>query len=158
VKRYAWVSWALMAIVLGSAFAIGLTRDPTPHTGEERVQAIASRLKCPTCRSQSVASSDAPAAVAVRAQIAKRVQAGQSDDAIVGYVVSRFGDDISLVPPRWGIGGLVWVLPVAAFVAAVAGLAFAFRRWQATSGLDLSDDDRVRVEQARRHLHDREPV
>lgn len=158
MKRWAWVSWALMAVVLGSAFAIGMTRDPTPQTSEERVQAIASRLKCPTCRSQSVASSDAPAAVAVREQIAQRVQAGQSDDAIVGYVVSRFGDDISLVPPRSGIGGLVWILPVAAFVAAVAGLAFAFRRWQAKAALDLSDEDRVRVEQARRRLHEQEPA
>jgi cytochrome c-type biogenesis protein CcmH len=147
-----------MAIVLGSAFAIGLARDATPHTSAERVQAIASKLKCPTCRSQSVASSDAPTAVAVRKQIAERVQAGQSDDAIAAYVVSRFGEDISLVPPRTGIGGLVWVLPVAAFVAAVAGLAFAFRRWQAKAALELSDEDRVRVEQARRRLHEQEPA
>lgn len=124
-----WASWVLLLVVVIGALVVG-TSDDGPLTDAERADRIADTVRCPTCRGQSVASSDAPAAANVRTEIERRVAEGESDDEIRGALAARFGDGILLNPPRTGVAGLVWVLPVAGAVAAGGGLAFAFRRWK----------------------------
>ena len=119
-----------MAVVLAVALAIGITGDRTDRTVEDRVESIASTIRCPTCRSQSAADSDAPTARAVRAEVLRRVEAGESAGEIRSYFASRYGEEILLTPPASGVAGLVWVLPVAAVVAAAGGLGFAFASWR----------------------------
>jgi cytochrome c-type biogenesis protein CcmH len=88
-----------------------------------------------------MANSDAPAAQAGRDEILRRVKAGQSDAEIRAFFVSRYGDAILLDPPRSGFSTVVWVLPVLAVVAAVAGLAIAFRRWRPRRRHASADDE-----------------
>jgi len=147
-----WGAWVVMAVVLAAALVYGTVDEGEARTTEDRAGAIAASLRCPTCRSQSVLESDSTQAQAIRTDIVRRLQAGQGESQIVGYYVSRYGDEIRLRPDSSGIAGLVWVLPVAAFVLAVAGLAVAFRRWRVREGVEVSDADRVLVEQARRRL------
>jgi cytochrome c-type biogenesis protein CcmH len=125
-----WLPWVLLLVVVVGALAVGSRSDDGPPTLEGRVQSIASEVRCPTCRGQSAAESDAAAARAVRAEIRRRVEAGESRSAIVSYFVTRYGKDIVLRPESTGVAGLVWALPVAALVVAVAALFFAFRRWR----------------------------
>ncbi len=136
-----------MAVVVAVALAVG-SRPADDATEEDRVRAIASTVKCPACSGQSAATSDAPSATAIRAEITRRVRRGESDDEIRGYLAGRF-DDILLTPTSSGAGGVVWALPVAAVVMAFAGLAFAFRRWQASSPTTASPADRDLVARAR---------
>jgi cytochrome c-type biogenesis protein CcmH len=97
-----------------------------------------------------VADSDAPAAVAIRRQIERQIDEGRSDGQIRDYILSRYPRS-EQVPPRSGLAGLVWALPVAALVVAVCALAVAFRRWRVVgSRAGPSADDRVLVERARR--------
>ena len=97
-----------------------------------------------------MADSNAAASKAIRADVRQRLLAGQSTGQIRSYLVSRFGEGILLKPRATGIAGVVWALPVAAVICALAGLVVAFRRWRARSPGELSDEDRVRVERARR--------
>ena len=124
-----WGGWILLVVVVVGALVAG-TRSSGAKTAAERVQSIAKSVRCPTCRGQSVADSDAPAAANVRRDIERRVAAGESDDDIRSALAARFGDGILLTPPRSGVAGLVWVLPVVAIVAAAGGLTLAFRRWR----------------------------
>ncbi len=142
-SRWAWLA---MAAVLVVALVIGAQGRSGPMTQAERVKHIASEIRCPTCRNQSAAESDAAAAKAVRDEIQRRVQAGQSDGEIVAFMVSRYGDDILLKPQGSGVASLVWVLPVVAVVVALAGLGIAFRRWRARPGVKVSEEDRALVE------------
>lgn len=88
-------------------------------------------------RGVSAAESEAPASLAIRQEIRRRVDAGETD----ADLVSRYGRDIVLTPPATGIGALVWALPVVAVAAAVAGLAVSFRRRR---GPAAEDGDRRR--------------
>ena len=139
-------SWGLLAVVLLAALAVG-GRDGSPPTDVERVQRITETIRCPTCRSQSVADSDAPAAKAMREEALRRVQEGQTDVQVRRYLLSRYQDDISLDPPKRGISAVVWALPVIAVAAALGGLAVAFRRWK-PKARRASDEDRALVERA----------
>ena len=132
----------LLVIVL----FIGAQGRSGPLTEAQRVKHIASEIRCPTCRNQSAAESDAAAAKAVRDEIDRRVRAGESDGEIVAFLVSRYGSDILLKPEGSGVASLVWVLPVVAVVVALAGLALAFRRWRARPGVEVSAEDRALVE------------
>jgi cytochrome c-type biogenesis protein CcmH len=142
-SRWAWLA---IALVLAGALAIGAQGRSGPMTQAQRVRHIASEIRCPTCRNQSAAESDAAAAKAVRDEIGRRVRAGQTDGEIIEFMVSRYGSDILLKPQGSGVASLVWVLPVVAVVVALAGLAVAFRRWRARPGVAVSDEDRALVE------------
>jgi cytochrome c-type biogenesis protein CcmH len=141
-----------MLVVLVGAVGYGTVDEGTPRTVEDRAAAITATLRCPTCRSQSVLESDSSQARSIKTDVVRRLQAGQTEGEIKGYYVSRYGREILLTPDSSGVAGLVWVLPVAGLIVAVAGLAFAFRRWRARDRVEVTDADRVLVEQARRRL------
>ncbi len=124
-----WISYALMAVVLVVAFSVGSARNGPVDPGD-RARALESTIKCPTCRGQSVAESDAPASKAIRTEAARRIGIGESDAEIRDYFAAQYGQDILLRPAASGLAGLVWVLPAAALVGAGAGVVLAFRRWR----------------------------
>jgi cytochrome c-type biogenesis protein CcmH len=127
VRRWSWAAVVAVAVAL---LVYGTVDAGGARTDEDRVEGLAETIKCPTCRSQSAADSDAPASRAIRTEIARRVDAGQSDGEIRAYFRSRYGEEILLTPSSSGVAGLVWILPVAALVVAVFGLGLAFRRWR----------------------------
>ena len=142
--------WIALVVIVAGALAVGtFDRSGGARSDEERAQALAEDFRCPTCAGQSVADSDAPAAKAIRTQIDRQIDEGRSDDEIRDYVLSRYPRS-EQVPPRSGLAGLVWVLPVAAVVVAIAALAVAFRRWRVVGDRRAaSEEDRVLVERAR---------
>ncbi len=124
------LSWLALLIVLAIGLAVGVSGDGGPRTTEERVDAIAETVRCPTCRSQAASDSDAASGRAVVAEIGAQVEAGRTDDEIRAYFSDIYGEQILLTPSGSGFVGLVWVLPVVAFVLGAAGLALTFRKWK----------------------------
>lgn len=122
------LAWFALAAVVAVALVVGVT-DRDPATAEERAKRIGDSVMCPACSGETVTNSQAPVAVNIRRQIAARIEAGDTDAEIRDSLRAAYGDRVILNPPRSGVAGLVWVLPVAALVAAVAGLVVAFRRW-----------------------------
>src|SRR5262249_45761912 len=110
-------------------------QDATP-TQRETVE-IARTLKCPVCESQSVADSPSQLAQEMRAYIQRRLEAGESRDAILQDLVDRYGEGILLGPPRAGFTLLVWWLPwlSLALGGAVVGLALRRRAGSSTAPL-----------------------
>jgi cytochrome c-type biogenesis protein CcmH len=125
------LAWLGLLVVVAIALVVGTT-DREPATADERTRRVAETVMCPACSGETVADSLAPVAVNIRRQIAARVADGQSDTEIRNALRATYGDRVILNPPSSGLAGLVWVLPVAALVAAAAGLVFAFRRWART--------------------------
>lgn len=144
-----WLPWIGLVIVVAVALVVG-GRGGQPADPEQRVRSIAATVRCPTCDGQSAAASNAAAAANIRSEIERRVAEGQGDDEIRAALARSYGEWILLNPPRSGVAGLVWVLPVAALLGSAAALGFAFRRWRVPAGELPSDDDRRLVERARR--------
>jgi cytochrome c-type biogenesis protein CcmH len=151
-----WLPWIALASVLAVGLALG-AGDDEPRSRSERAEAITASVRCPTCRGQSVRNSDAPVAAAIRSEVDRRLADGQSDDEIRDYLVDRYGEAVLLKPPRSGVAGLVWVLPVAGLVAAVAVLALAFRRWRLPAVTTVAPEDLERVRRARASAPARPP-
>lgn len=151
-SRSRW-TWILMIALLAGGLVVAAVGDRGPRTTAERARAISESIKCPTCQGQSVADSAAPSARAIRTEVARRIETGETDEEIRGYIAGIYGEEALLTPPSDGVAGLIWFLPVAGLVAAVGGLVVVFRRWRVPEDVEVSDDDRVLVEQARRSPH-----
>ena len=85
---------------------------------------------------------------AIRQLVVARVRAGQSDQQIDAFLVSRYGPSILLRPPVRGGTAWVWVLPPVALALAVTSLGTVLWRRRQGVAVTVSTDDRALVQQA----------
>ena len=106
-----------------SAFIIGVALLVAGRAAaqdlEARAQAIAAQLRCPVCQNESVADSPSELAAQMRGLIREKLAAGETDQQIVAYFVSKYGEWILLEPPRRGLLWIVWLAPAAALLVGV---------------------------------------
>jgi len=112
---------ALLAIVGTVAWSV----RPQDETPAERVDRIASELRCVTCQGLSVKDSLAPSARQMREIVAQRVAEGKTDEEIRAEFHASYGDWVFLSPSAASWAGLIWLVPL---VALAAGLAVALTR------------------------------
>jgi cytochrome c-type biogenesis protein CcmH len=131
IRRPAVGLAVLLLVALGALAAVA-ARGPAPAAAPaDRVHAIASGLRCPTCRDLSVADSPAPLARQMRNQIAEGLLAGRSPEAIRREFVAAYGESVLLVPSRRGVGLVAWVAPALLLAGGLLAAALAVRRWRA---------------------------
>lgn len=145
-RRLAWVG--ALAIASG-ALLFGEFADPPPRTNTDRVYRLAQDFACPVCQGQSVAESDVPVAREIRRQIGIWVDDGRTDEFVRDQLVGFYGEDIDYNPAASGLTSLVWILPVVAGAAAVAGLVIVFRGWRMQADLEAAAEDVALVETER---------
>ena len=120
----------LLALVAGlvAMISVAVSGHPPPSRAQQ-VQQIAAGLHCPICKDLSVADSPAPLAQQMRQEIAQQLRAGETADQIRAGFIAAYGESVLMSPPRQGVAGAVYYLPL--LVLAV-GLITAFtllRRW-----------------------------
>jgi cytochrome c-type biogenesis protein CcmH len=114
----------LPAVATGAALALVavlalLWLAPPDPSDPARADALAAELRCPDCQGLSVADSQTASAREIRRQVAELVAAGATDEQVRAHFVDRYGEWILLAPAS----PAAWVLPFAALVVGVAGLA-----------------------------------
>lgn len=138
----------------------GAPDDPTELTDQRAAELdaqsaeIAARLRCPVCSGQSVLESNAPISQEMQQLVRERLERGETEEEIIAYFRSSYGDWIILQPRPTGWNLLVYVLPVVVLVAGGAWLFVVLRRWSrrpaegpppghdhAAESDGLSDDD-----------------
>lgn len=73
---------------------------------------IIHELRCSVCQNQNLSDSMAPLAVDLRAEIYQKVQAHQSEQQIVEFVSSRYGEFVLYNPSMHWNTALLWFGPV----------------------------------------------
>jgi cytochrome c-type biogenesis protein CcmH len=114
-------------------------------TLEARARSISSELRCLVCQNQSIDDSHAPLARDLRVLVRQKLTDGESDDAIKGFLVDRYGDFI-LLKPRFSADTMIlWLSPFV--VLAIGGWAIiGFSRRQTTANaapLDMAEHQRL---------------
>lgn len=98
---------ALLAVVLTSLLG-------AKTTTEDRAYALEERLRCPTCKSVSIAESPSETAASMRRVVAEQIAAGRSDAEIIDYFKDRYGQWVLLDPPMSGVTKWLWLLSLTA--------------------------------------------
>jgi len=115
---------------------------------EARAREIGQELRCLVCRNQSIDDSDADLAHDLRVLVRQRLQAGDSDQQVIAYIVSRYGDFVLLKPPFKVDTYLLWLGPGLVLLVGLWGLGRYMRRQSGMAGpAPLSADEEKRLAQ-----------
>ena len=122
---------------------------------EKRLVAIASELRCLVCQNESLSASNAELANDLRREIRTLIRDGKSDNEIMDFMVSRYGDFVRYRPPLKGSTVLLWFGPALLFVGALSALLLYLRR--RNRALPDTPLNAEQQRQADRLLHSKEP-
>ncbi|MGV1773774.1 cytochrome c-type biogenesis protein [Agrobacterium fabrum] len=114
---------------------------------EQRARNLTSQLRCMVCQNQSIDDSNAELARDLRVLVRERLVQGDSDKAVIDYVVSRYGEFV-LLKPRLSLRTLLlWGAPIGLTLAGILAV-FVFSRRRATQErpqkLSADEEERIR--------------
>ena len=133
-------------LVSPAALAVIESYDFENESLRERFQVLAAELLCPKCQNQNIADSNAPIAADLREQLHLQLHEGRSDQEIVDFMVSRYGEFV-LYRPRWNkVTVVLWMAPVILLALAAWILVGSFRGRGATPAANLSADEQARLD------------
>ena len=104
----------ILGLALGSLTAAAVQPDEVLPDAkmEARARALSSNLRCLVCQNQSIDDSNAPLARDLRLLVRERLKTGDSDQAVMDYVVARYGEFVLLKPPLKLSTLLLWLSPL----------------------------------------------
>ena len=78
-----------------------------------RYQRLSQELRCPKCQNQNIAGSNSPISKDLRRLLYKKLEAGDSDDEILNFMVERYGEFVRYRPVVDKKTAVLWYGPVA---------------------------------------------
>lgn len=117
---------------------------------EQRARGISSGLRCLVCQNQSIDDSDADLARDLRVLVRERLEKGDTDEQVIDFVVSRYGEFVLLKPRLNAQTLLLWIAPFALLVAGGAFVLLASRRRRPAEVTGLSDEERAALDEVLR--------
>ncbi|MGI9335444.1 MAG: cytochrome c-type biogenesis protein [Gammaproteobacteria bacterium] len=141
----ALLAFALVPLAMGAAF------EPLEFASpelERRYRVLTAELRCLVCQNQNLADSDADLAGDLRRQVHEMLQRGETDAAIVDYMVQRYGEFVLYKPPLRPATALLWGAPLLLGAGGLALLAYLLRRRATSAGPAgaLSEHERERLD------------
>jgi cytochrome c-type biogenesis protein CcmH len=116
-----------------------------PHL-EARARAISAGLRCLVCQNESIDESNATLAHDIRVLVRTRLLAGDSDQQIRDFLVSRYGNFILLKPPFEPGTYLLWLTPLLVLVGGGGAILLAARRKKSDAApVDLTVAEETRL-------------
>jgi len=117
---------------------------------EERAREISKGLRCVVCQNESIDESNADLAKDLRILVRDRLQAGDSNEQVVDYVVARYGEFVLMEPRFAPHTYLLWLTPLALLLFGLLLAVKVFRgraaRVEASAPKPLSDTERKRLD------------
>lgn len=135
----------VLALLSGPAYAV-LPGEALPNPAlEARARALSAELRCMVCQNQSIDLSDAELARDLRVIVRERLLAGDSDQEVLDYVVSRYGEFV-LLKPRFNLrNALLWGTPVVLLLFG-GGLLFVSQRRRRSASQALSAEESAELD------------
>nr|WP_184397346.1 cytochrome c-type biogenesis protein [Rhizobium sp. BK650] len=131
-----------------SAFAVNPDEMLSDPALEGRARTLSAELRCMVCQNQSIDDSNADLAKDLRLLVRERITDGDSDEQVLNYIVSRYGEFV-LLKPRFSLRTLLlWGAPVLLILAGgVSLIAFARRRAGKPTGSKLTAEEQAKLDE-----------
>jgi cytochrome c-type biogenesis protein CcmH len=140
-------------LLLGLALIAPLSSGATPPPGdqdpvlEQRLRALEEELRCLVCQNQTLADSPSEWADGMRGEIRGMLKKGMSNDEVVDFLITRYGDFVTYQPPFKPTTYILWLGPIVLLVMSIGLLVFVVRRRSAGQAPPpLSEQDREEAE------------
>ncbi|WP_454848767.1 cytochrome c-type biogenesis protein [Rhizobium binxianense] len=130
------------------AFAVNPDEVLADPVLEARARTLSAELRCMVCQNQSIDDSNADLAKDLRLLVRERITNGDSDEEVLNYIVSRYGEFV-LLKPRFSVKTLLlWGAPVLLILAGgISLIVFARRRAGRPTGSRLTAEEQARLDE-----------
>jgi len=147
MKRIIGVCLILFLGFSGAALAVQPDEVLADKALEARARALSTELRCLVCQNQSIDDSNAPLARDLRLIVREKLVAGESEDAILAFLVARYGEFVLLKPRFTMATALLWLGPFLVLLSGGIGIVLlARRRRVAENSAPLSADEQARLD------------
>ena len=138
--RYLHAAVLLLGLLAPSALrAVEPSEMLSDPVLEARARSLSKELRCMVCQNESIDDSQAPLAHDIRVLVRERLQAGDSDSQVLGFLVARYGEFILLKPPLSWHTAALWGLPPAVLLVGIVMIVFVLRRRGTTQPVETAN-------------------
>ena len=116
---------------------------------EELARDISKDLRCLVCQNESIDESSATLAKDLRILVRERLVAGDNKDAVLKFIVDRYGEFVLLNPSSNGSNLILWLSgPLMLLIALIISFSFikANQKLKRNTIIDLSDEEKRELE------------
>jgi len=141
---------ACLVLLLALLPLFGAAEEAKPVGGdpvlEKHVQKLTSELRCLVCQNQTIADSHADLAIDLKNQVREKLAQGMSDQEVVDYMVTRYGDFVLYRPPVKSTTWLLWFGPFLLLLLGLLVLAWRIKsRGRAVEAQSVTEADLQRA-------------
>src|SRR2546421_9405272 len=112
--------WFASLAVVALALSLNVTRASAVQPDEvlsdtvleSRARTLTKEVRCMVCQNQSIDDSDAPLARDLRLLVRERLQAGDSNQEVIDFLVARYGEFVLLRPRFSAHTAILWLTPI----------------------------------------------
>ena len=116
---------------------------------EELARDISKDLRCLVCQNESIDESSATLAKDLRILVRERLLAGDNKDAVLKFIVDRYGEFVLLNPSSNGSNLILWLSgPLMLLIALIISFSFikANQKLKRNTIIGLSDEEKKELE------------
>ena len=136
----------LSLLFAGAAFAVKPDEVLSDPVLEARARTLSEGLRCMVCQNQSIDESDADLARDLRILVRQRLVAGDTDQQVMDYVVSRYGEFV-LLKPRFDLrNALLWGTPALLLLVGGVFIVLTARSRRPLATKSLSADEQAALD------------
>jgi cytochrome c-type biogenesis protein CcmH len=149
-SRTFWIALAMILALLAPlpAFAVNPDEVLSNPVLEQRARNLSAQLRCMVCQNQSIDDSNAELARDLRVLVRERLTNGDTDEQVIDYVVSRYGEFVLLKPRLGAKTVILWATPILLLlVGGVAILVFVRTRPSQRTVAALTVEEQARIEE-----------
>ncbi len=136
----------LILVMASTALAVEPSEMLDDPVLEARARVISKGLRCVVCQNENIDDSNAGIAGDLRVLVRERLTLGDSDEAVMQFVVDRYGEYV-LLKPRFSAGNMIlWFTgPLLLLFGGIAAMVFIRKRGASTpeEGLDADEQERL---------------
>jgi cytochrome c-type biogenesis protein CcmH len=136
--------WLRLVVIVATVFTSQLALAVQPDeilkdpAQEARARVLSKQLRCMVCQNQSIDDSDAPLARDLRILVRERLQAGDSNQQVLDFLVQRYGEFVLLRPRLHWRTALLWLAPPVLLIGGGLVLFMLARRRSPSGPVDAA--------------------
>jgi cytochrome c-type biogenesis protein CcmH len=138
----------LLAVILSAtaAFAVQPGEVLDDPVLEQRARELSKGLRCLVCRNESIDESNAELARDLRILVRERLVAGDTDEAVIDFLVARYGEYVLLSPRASGSTLILWAAgPLMLILALLVAVQYLRSRRSNIPDDSLSQEETARL-------------
>lgn len=146
MRNFLLILWLVLMLPHQVMAAIDVYDFPSEDQ-RKRYQKFLEELRCPKCKNNNLAGTNSEIAVDLRRELHKMVLEGKTDEEIVDFMVSRYGDFVLYRPPVQGNTIALWAGPGVFLLIGFGVIAWIVLRRRRLSGAaaGLTEDEQQQL-------------